>query len=66
MQGIIGIIVVDVFSTLDGIYQAPGGTNEDREGGFEFGGWQAPYFDKKSGRRSAPALIAWTRDLARL
>ncbi|MFF2296054.1 dihydrofolate reductase family protein [Arthrobacter sp. NPDC058127] len=44
-----GIIVVDLFSTLDGVYQAPGGPDEDREGGFEFGGWQAPYFDKESG-----------------
>lgn len=44
-----GIIVVDLLSTLDGVYQAPGGPDEDRGGGFEFGGWQAPYFDKESG-----------------
>lgn len=48
-NGRVGIIVVDLFSTLDGVYQAPGGPDEDREGGFEFGGWQAPYFDKESG-----------------
>ena len=44
-----GIISVDLFMTLDGVYQAPGGPDEDREGGFEFGGWQAPYFDDESG-----------------
>ncbi len=44
-----GIIAVDLFITLDGVYQAPGGPDEDREGGFEFGGWQAPYFDDESG-----------------
>lgn len=44
-----GIIAVDLFITLDGVYQAPGAPDEDREGGFEFGGWQAPYFDDESG-----------------
>lgn len=45
-----GIIAVDLFITLDGVYQAPGTPDEDREGGFEFGGWQAPYFDDESGQ----------------
>ncbi|PWC03746.1 dihydrofolate reductase family protein [Agromyces badenianii] len=44
-----GIIVVDLFITLDGVYQAPGGPEEDPEGGFEFGGWQGPYLDEESG-----------------
>ena len=44
-----GIISADLFITLDGVYQAPGGPDEDREGGFAFGGWQAPYFDDESG-----------------
>ena len=44
-----GIIIADLFITLDGVYQAPGMPDEDREGGFEFGGWQAPYFDDESG-----------------
>lgn len=44
-----GILAVDLFITLDGVYQAPGGPDEDREGGFEYGGWQGPYFDDESG-----------------
>ncbi|MFF0945796.1 dihydrofolate reductase family protein [Kocuria sp. CPCC 205300] len=44
-----GIIQVDLFLTLDGVYQAPGGPDEDRAGGFELGGWQGAYFDDASG-----------------
>lgn len=45
-----GILSVDLFITLDGVYQAPGGPDEDREGGFEFGGWQGAYFDDETGQ----------------
>ena len=38
-------LVVTEFLSLDGVYQAPGAPDEDREGGFEHGGWQMPYFD---------------------
>lgn len=38
------IIVID-FMTLDGVVQAPGGKEEDTDGGFAHGGWSAPYFD---------------------
>jgi dihydrofolate reductase len=44
-----GIIAADLFITLDGVYQAPGGSDEDRSEGFEFGGWQAPFGDKATG-----------------
>jgi dihydrofolate reductase len=44
-----GIISVDLFITLDGVYQAPGQPDEDLEGGFEFGGWQGAYFDDETG-----------------
>jgi dihydrofolate reductase len=38
------IILCD-FMSLDGVVQAPGGPEEDAEGGFAHGGWSAPYFD---------------------
>jgi dihydrofolate reductase len=44
-----GIIVANMFLTLDGVYQAPGAVDEDQEGGFGYGGWQAPFFDDESG-----------------
>jgi hypothetical protein len=31
--------------TVDGVYQGPGGPDEDRRGGFERGGWTAAYAD---------------------
>ena len=44
-----GIIAADLFITLDGVYQAPGGRDEDRTDGFVFGGWQAPFRDELIG-----------------
>ncbi|MEO7015269.1 MAG: dihydrofolate reductase family protein [Leifsonia sp.] len=46
-----GLIHIDLFTTLDGVAQAPGGSEEDREGGFEFGGWQAPLGDEQTGKQ---------------
>jgi dihydrofolate reductase len=39
-------IVVNNYVTLDGVIQAPGHPDEDRRGGFEHGGWAAPYNDE--------------------
>ncbi len=44
-----GKLIATEFVTLDGVAQAPGGPDEDREGGFAHGGWQAPLADPESG-----------------
>lgn len=44
-----GQIVVDMFVTLDGVFQAPGQPDEDLDGGFAYGGWQVPHLDAPSG-----------------
>jgi len=43
-------IIVLSMITLDGVMQAPGGPGEDISGGFEYGGWVAPYGDEASGK----------------
>ncbi|HUN23476.1 MAG TPA: dihydrofolate reductase family protein [Anaerolineales bacterium] len=42
------IIVLEHLS-LDGVFQSPGGENEDASGGFRHGGWIAPYADEIQG-----------------
>ncbi|MCA1370025.1 dihydrofolate reductase [Bradyrhizobium sp. BRP14] len=43
-------IIVGAFVSLDGVMQAPGGPQEDPIGGFDYGGWAAPYFDETMGQ----------------
>lgn len=38
-------LVISDFISLDGVVQAPGGPDEDTDGGFAHGGWSMPYFD---------------------
>lgn len=45
-----GRIIIDLFTTLDGVAQAPGGPEEDRSDGFSFGGWQAGVPDDAVGK----------------
>jgi dihydrofolate reductase len=51
-----GKLVVNTFTSLDGVMQAPGMPEEDREGGFDHGGWQVPYFDEESGQVMAEGM----------
>ena len=42
-------IIVSEFVTLDGVMQAPGGADEDTDGGFAYGGWTGPYWHDEIG-----------------
>lgn len=50
-------LVVGTFVTLDGVMQAAGGPDEDRDGGFQHGGWLVPYFDEKF----VEIMTEWTK-----
>jgi dihydrofolate reductase len=57
-------VVVNEFMSLDGVVQAPGGPDEDTDGGFAHGGWSMPYFDPEvmgplidEGMSNAAALL---------
>jgi dihydrofolate reductase len=41
-------IILSDFISLDGVVQAPGGKDEDADGGFRHGGWSMPFFDPES------------------
>jgi dihydrofolate reductase len=43
-------LIVSEFVSLDGVMQAPGGKDEDRDGGFEHGGWTVPYWHDDIGK----------------
>jgi dihydrofolate reductase len=53
-------LAVIEFVTLDGVMQSLGSPDEDREGGFEYGGWAAPYGDEVLGKKAGEGLTATT------
>ena len=60
-------LIVSEFVSLDGVMQAPGGKDEDRDGGFEHGGWTIPYWHDDIGAtflsimRDADAILLGRR-----
>src|SRR2546426_10307467 len=48
-------LTASMMVTLDGVYQGPGGPDEDRRGGFDRGGWTAAYADPEGW----PFLLDW-------
>ncbi|MGC0331850.1 dihydrofolate reductase [Streptomyces sp. SAI-170] len=64
-------IVISEFISLDGVVQAPGGPQEDTDGGFAHGGWTHPFFDPEvvggafdAAMREADALLFGRRTWA--
>jgi dihydrofolate reductase len=53
-------VVVSDFISLDGGVQAPGGPEEDADGGFRHGGWSMPYFDPDSMGAAVADIMAAT------
>ena len=49
-------LIVAEFITLDGVIQAPGGKDEDPDGGFAHGGWTHPYWHDDIGARFSETL----------
>jgi dihydrofolate reductase len=49
-------LIVHEFISLDGVIQAPGGKDEDTDGGFQHGGWTQPYWHDDIGARFTEAF----------
>lgn len=49
-------LIVAEFITLDGVIQAPGGAEEDTEGGFQYGGWTRPFWHDDIGAHFFQAM----------
>jgi len=56
-----GTIVVQAFITLDGVVQGGGGPDEDREGGFELGGWAMDYDAQHDTGEGGELIREWER-----
>ena len=53
-------LAVIEFLTLDGVMQGLGSPDEDRDGGFEYGGWSAPYGDETLATKAAEGTSSTT------
>jgi dihydrofolate reductase len=49
-------LIVSQFLSLDGVMQAPGGEQEDTDGGFKYGGWTRPYWHDDMGAAFASII----------
>jgi dihydrofolate reductase len=56
-------IILSDFVSLDGVVQAPGGREEDTDGGFTHGGWSMPYFDMQAMGSALDQVMASTEAL---
>ena len=56
-------IILSDFMSLDGVVQAPGGREEDTDGGFAHGGWSMPYFDVEAMGAAIGEVMADTEAL---
>jgi dihydrofolate reductase len=56
-------IILSDFISLDGVVQAPGGPDEDTEGGFRHGGWSMPLFDPETMGADIGEVMARTEAL---
>ncbi len=50
-------LIIAEFITLDGVIQAPGGADEDTDGGFAHGGWTFPYWHDDIGKHFFEAMM---------
>lgn len=56
-------LVISDFMSLDGVAQAPGGQQEDTDGGFAHGGWSMPFFDPDTMGAAVGEAMATTEAL---
>jgi dihydrofolate reductase len=56
-------VILSDFISLDGVVQAPGGKEEDTDGGFRHGGWSMPYFDVEAMGAAIDEVMADTEAL---